>query len=61
MSKPLATTSSGQFVTKSAFAALAVEDLESEEEIVHEEHAQPSSDEYVLPLFTNTYVPIVHK
>jgi phosphatidate cytidylyltransferase len=46
MSKPAASTpSSGQFVTMSAFAALAVEDPEdSGEELVQEEHAQPSSD-----------------
>lgn len=45
MSKPAATTPSSQFMTKSAFAALAVEDPEeSEEEFVHEEHGQPSSD-----------------
>jgi len=45
MSKPAATIPSGQFMTKSAFAALPVEDPEeSEEELVEEEHAQPSSD-----------------
>ena len=45
MSRPAAPTSSGQFVTMSAFAALAVEDpVESDEELVQEEHAQPSSD-----------------
>lgn len=45
MSRPAATTSSGQFVTMSAFAALPVEDPEeSGEELVEEEHAQPSSD-----------------
>lgn len=45
MSRAPATTSSGQFVTKSAFAALAVEDPEElEEEFVQEEQVQPSSD-----------------
>lgn len=49
MSRPPATTSSTQFVTRSAFAALAVEDVEdSEDELVREEHLPPSSDTYVL-------------
>jgi phosphatidate cytidylyltransferase len=42
MSWPTGTTSTKQFVTKSAFEALAVEDgEESEEELVQEEHARP--------------------
>lgn len=45
MSRPAAPVPPGQFMTKSAFAALAVEDPEEfEEEVVQEEQVQPSSD-----------------
>ncbi|KAG6375393.1 phosphatidate cytidylyltransferase [Boletus reticuloceps] len=62
MSRPAATTSSGQFVTKSTFAALAVEDLEeSEEELVQDDHVQPSSDTTEPPKLSKSQLKKLQK
>ncbi|KAG9316651.1 phosphatidate cytidylyltransferase [Chiua virens] len=62
MSKTPATTASGQFNTKSAFAALAVEDVEdSEEELIGEEHVEPSSDTMALPRLSKSQLKKLQK